>query len=55
MLEIDLKQGRLRRSEDTYIGFSTVMRALSHNNVQSQVNEANKLITEITAHRATLA
>jgi hypothetical protein len=54
MLEIDLKLGRLRRSEDTYGGFSTVKRALSLNNVLSQVNETNSLIAEITAHRATL-
>jgi hypothetical protein len=55
MLQIDLKLGRLRRSEDTYGGFATVMRALSLNNVLSQVNETNQLITEITAHRDTLA
>jgi len=35
MLEIDLKLGRLRSSEDTYGGFATVMRALSLNNVLS--------------------
>jgi hypothetical protein len=55
MLEIDLKLGRLRRSEDTYGGFATVMRALSLNNVLSQVTETNQLIAEVTAHRATLA
>lgn len=55
ILELDLKLGRLRKSEDTFGGFATVMRALSLNNVLSQVNETNQLITEITAHRATLA
>jgi hypothetical protein len=44
MLEIDLKQGRLRRSEDANGGFSTVMRALLLKNVLSQVNETNQLI-----------
>jgi hypothetical protein len=54
ILEIDLKLGRLRRSEDTYSSFAIVMRVLSLNNVLSQVNETNQLIAEITAHRATL-
>jgi hypothetical protein len=49
MLEIDLKLGRLRRSEDTYGGFSTVKRALSLNNALSHVSETNQLINEITA------
>jgi hypothetical protein len=35
MLEIDLKLGRLRRSEDTFGDFATVMRALSLNNAIS--------------------
>jgi hypothetical protein len=55
LLVIDLKLGRLRRSEDAYGGFAPVMRALSLNNVLSQVNETNQLVAEITAHRATLA
>jgi hypothetical protein len=49
MLEIDLKLGRLRRSEDTFGVSSTVMRALSLNNVFSQVNETNQLVAGITA------
>jgi hypothetical protein len=35
MIEKDLKMGHLRRSEDTYSGFATVMRALSLNYLQS--------------------
>jgi hypothetical protein len=55
LLEIDLKLGRLRRSEDTFGGFTTVMRVLSLNNVLSQLSETNQLIAEITGHRGTLA
>ena len=55
ILELDLKLGRLRKSEDTFGGFATVMRALSLNNVLSQINETNQLVAEVTAHRATLA
>jgi uncharacterized phage infection (PIP) family protein YhgE len=54
ILEIDLKLGRLRKSEDTYGGFATVMRALSLTNTQNQTNETNQLIAEVTARRATL-
>jgi hypothetical protein len=42
MLEIDLKLGWLRRGEDTYGGFSTVMRALSLNYLHGQENESNQ-------------
>ena len=55
MLELDLKLGRLRKSEGTYGSFATVMRALSFTNTSNQLNETNQLIAEVTAHRATLA
>lgn len=54
LLDLQLKIGRLKKTEDTYGAFGTILRQHSLVNVNAQLAETNQLLSEVAAIRATL-
>ena len=55
ILDLQLKIGRLKKTEDTYGAFGTVLRQHSLVNVLAQMAETDQLLSEVATFRTTLA
>ena len=55
ILDLQLKIGRLKKTEDTYGAFGTVLRQHSLLNVLTQIPETDQLLSEVATFRTTLA